>query len=132
MLIPREFYSLKFRSEYYFIRSWKKSSIYSGEKKLEAVLLVPDLKNMVKWTLVLIYGRLYIPAYSQGKIIFESQIRMVFNEVLVKDLRIPFFQVSEEKWVTSGFGLKVMLGGSLFVSGSCTMQLSCETRSNIV
>ena len=60
-------------------------------KKLEAVLLVPDLKTMVKWTLVLIYGRFYITAYFQGKIIFESQMIMVFNEVLEKYLRIPLF-----------------------------------------
>ena len=47
----------------------KNISIYSGEN-LEAVLLVPDLKAMVKWTPVVIYGRIYITAYFQGKIIF--------------------------------------------------------------
>ena len=61
------------------------------EKKSEAVLLVTDVKIMVKWTLVLICGRFYITAYSQGKIIFEIQIIMVFNEVLEKYSRIPLF-----------------------------------------
>ena len=69
-----------------------------------------------------------ITAYFKGKILFESQMRMVFNEVLEKYLRIPLFTGQlRKKWVTSGFGLKVMLGGSLFVSGRCTLQLSCET-----
>ena len=31
------------------------------------------------------------------------------------------------KRVNSGFGLKVMVGGYLFVSGPCTLQLSCGT-----
>ena len=61
------------------------------EKKTEAVLLVPDLKTMVKWTLVLIYGRLYITAYYKGGVIFESQMRTVFNENLEKYLLIPLF-----------------------------------------
>ena len=58
---------------------------------MEAVLLVPDLKTMVKWTLVLIYGRFYINDYSQGEIIFEIQTRMVFIEVLEKYLHTPLF-----------------------------------------
>ena len=49
---------------------------------MEAVLLVPDIKAVVIWTLVLIYGRFYITDYYQGNILFESQMRMVFNEVL--------------------------------------------------
>ena len=58
---------------------------------MEEVLLVSDLKTMVEWTLVLIYGRLYINYYSQGKILFESQMIIVFNEVPEKELRIPIF-----------------------------------------
>ena len=95
---------------------------------MEAILLVPELKTMVKWTLVLIYGRLYITSYYQKKIIFEIQTIMVFNEALVKiSVYSSFSRSVKKKWVTSGFGLKVMLGGSLFVSGHCTLQLSCET-----
>ena len=42
-----------------------KFPLFIVEKKTpEAVLLVPDLKTMTKWTLVLIYGRLYITDYS--------------------------------------------------------------------
>ena len=37
-----------------------------------------------------------------------------------------FSRSVKKKWVTSGFGLKVILGGSLFVSFHCTLQLSCE------
>ena len=59
-------------------------------------------------------------------------MRMVFNEVLEKYLRIPLFPGQRrKKWVTSGFGLKVMLGESLFVSGHSTLQISCKTRPNI-
>ena len=106
----------------------KKSSIYSGENKLEVILLVPDLKIMVKWTLVIIYGRFYINAYSQGKIIFESHMIMVFNEVPGKrSTNSSFSRSVKKKWVTSGFGLEVILGGSLFVSGQCKWKLSCET-----
>ena len=57
------------------------SSIFSRENP-EAILLVPNLKNMAKWTLVLIYGRFYITNFTQGKLLFEIQIRTVFNEVL--------------------------------------------------
>ena len=90
-------------------------------------LLVPDLKIIVKWKLVLIYGRFYITTYSQGKILFENQTRMVFNEVSGKRFSYSsFFRSLKKKWVTSGFGLKVMLGGSLFVSDHCTFQISCE------
>ena len=52
---------------------------------------------MVKWTVVLICGRLYITDYSQGEIIFENQTRMVFNEVLEKYLRIPLFPGQRRK-----------------------------------
>ena len=87
---------------------------------------------MVKWTLVLIYGRLRITAFSQGKIIFEIQMRILFNEVPGEIFTYSSFSRSvKKKWVTSGFGLKVMLGGSLFVSGHCTLQISCETISKI-
>ena len=64
---------------------------------MEAVLLIPDLKTMVKLTLVLIFGRFYINDYSQGKIIFEIQIIMVFNAVLKNIHIFFFFQVSERK-----------------------------------
>ena len=37
----------------------------------------------------------------------------------------------KEKGATSGFGLKVMFGGSLFVSGQCTLKISCGTRYKI-
>ena len=46
---------------------WKKDKklplFIVEKKKLEVVLLVLDLKNMVKWKLVLIYGGLYITDY---------------------------------------------------------------------
>ena len=87
---------------------------------------------MVKWTLVLIYGRLRITAFSQGKIIFEIQMRILFNEVPGEIFTYSSFSRSvKKKWVTSGFGLKVILGGYLFVSGHCTLQLSFETRYKI-
>ena len=63
---------------------------------MEAVLLVPDLKNTVKWTLVLIYGRFYITDYYQVKILFESHMRMVFNAVTGEKNVFLFFRVSEE------------------------------------
>ena len=79
------------------------------KKKTEAVLLVSDLKAMVKWTLVLIYGRLYINDYYHGNILFESQMRLVFNEVLENIHLFLFFQVSAEKmgdfrfWIESDY-----------------------------
>ena len=92
---------------------------------MEAILLVPELKTMVKWTLVLIYGRLYITSYYQKKIIFEIQTIMVFNEALVKiSVYSSFSRSVKKKWVTSGFGLKVVLGGYMFVSVHCILQLS--------
>ena len=39
---------------------------------------------------------------------------------------------SEEKLLTSGFVLKVMLGGSLCVSVPCTLQPSCGTMHKLV
>ena len=53
--------------------------------------MVPDIKTMLKLILVLIYGRFYITAYSQGKIPFESQMRILFNEVLGKISRRSSF-----------------------------------------
>ena len=61
-------------------------------EKLEVVLLVQDPKTMVKWTLVTIYGRFYITDYYQGKTIFESHMRMVFNEFLEKFTYSSFFR----------------------------------------
>ena len=85
------------------------------EKKIGSGFTGPRPKNMVKWTLVLIYGRFYITDYFQGKMIFESQTRMLFNEVPEKRFTYSSFSGSvKKKWVTSGFGLKVMLGGSIF------------------
>ena len=68
-----------------------KFTLFIAEKKAEAVLLVPDLKTMVKLILVLIYGRFYINDYSQGKILFESQMIMVFNEVLGEIFTYSYF-----------------------------------------
>ena len=67
------------------------------EKKNGSGFTGPRPKTMVKWTLVLIYGRLYITAYTQGKIIFESQTRMVFNEFPEKYLCIPLFTGQRRK-----------------------------------
>ena len=109
----------------------KNSSIYSGEKNGSG-FTGPRPKNHGKMALVLIYGRLYITAYPQGNIFLESQTRMVFNEVLGKIFTYySFSRSAKKKWEASGFGLKVMLGGYLFVSGHCTLQLSCENTSNI-
>ena len=101
MLISRKIYSFKVRWEYSFMRSWKnwKSPIFCGEKA-EAVLLVSDIKTMVKWTLVIIYGRIYIAEYSQVKIIIKSQIRMLFNDVLEKYLHISLFP---DQWRKKGW-----------------------------
>ena len=113
------------------MRSWKNLP-FIVEKILEAVSLVPDLKTMVKWTLVLIYGRLYITDYSQGKIIFEIQMRTLSNEVPGEIFTYSSFSRSVKKeWVTSGFGLKLMLGGYLFASVHCILKLSCEIRYKI-
>ena len=87
---------------------------------------------MAKWSLVLIYGRLYITVYCQGKIIFESEMIIVFNEVLGKIfMYLSFSRSVNKKWVTSGFGFKVMIGGSLFVSSHCALHIPGETRSRI-
>ena len=45
--------------------------------------------------------------------------------------KVDIAEAEKKKWVTSGFGLKVMLGGSLFVSGQCILQISCGTISKI-
>ena len=109
----------------------KNSSIYSGEKNGSG-FTGPRPKDHGKMALVLIYGRLYITAYLQGNIIFESQKRIVFNDVLGKIFTYySFFRSAKKKRVASDFGSKVMLGGSLFVSGHCTLQLSCENISKI-
>ena len=46
-------------------------------------------------------------------------------------LKIYLTGVVKKKRTTSGFGLEVMLGGSLCDSGPCTLQISCGTISNI-
>ena len=111
------------------MRYWgKKNPLFIMEKKIGSGFTGPRAKTMEKWTPVLIHGRFFINDYSQGKIIFESHTRMVCNEFLEKDLRIPLFPGQRrKKCVASGFGLKVMFGGSIFVSGHCTLQLSGET-----
>ena len=112
------------------MRSWKNPP-FIVEKKLESVLPVPNLKTMVKWTLVLIYGRLYKIVYSQGKIIFESQITMVFNKVLGKIFLYSSFSRSvKKKWVASSFGLRVILGGSLFfqITVNCSYIVKLDPR----
>ena len=37
----------------------------------------------------------------------------------------------KKKRATSGFVLKVMIGGSLFISGTCTLHICYGTISNI-
>ena len=61
------------------------------EKILEAILLVPELNTMEKWTLSIIYGRFYITVYCQVNILFESQAIMVFNEVPGKIFMYSYF-----------------------------------------
>ena len=36
-----------------------------------------------------------------------------------------------KKSLTSGFGLNVMLGGSIYVTGPCIVQLACGTIYNL-
>ena len=78
------------------MRSWE-NPLFIEEKKIGSGFTGPRPKTTVKWTLVLIYARFYITDYSQGKIIFESQMIMVFDEVLEKIYVFLFFQASEEK-----------------------------------
>ena len=46
-------------------------------------------------------------------------------------LKVDIYGSVKKKSVTSCFGFKVMLGGSICVSSPCTFQLSCRTRSNL-
>ena len=46
-------------------------------------------------------------------------------------LKVDINGAVKKKWFTLGFGLKVMLGGYLCVLGTCTLQLSCGTVSNL-
>ena len=46
-------------------------------------------------------------------------------------LKFDISRAMKEKRETSGFVLKVMLGGSICVSGTCILQLSCGIISNI-
>ena len=46
-------------------------------------------------------------------------------------LTVDLAGVVKKKSVTSGFGLKLILGGSLFVSGHCILQLSCGNRPKL-
>ena len=45
--------------------------------------------------------------------------------------KVDIAGVVKKKRATSGFGLKVMLRGSIFVSVPCILYISCVTRSNI-
>ena len=49
----------------------------------------------------------------------------------VSVLYVDISGVVNKKWETSGFGFQVMLGGSIFVSGTCIFLLSCGTISKI-
>ena len=70
-------------------------------------------QNTPKWTKI--KKKHCITGYSQGKVLFESQTRMVFNEVPEKYLRIPIFpgkrtkngwlQVLDWKWCLEGLFL---------------------------
>ena len=46
-------------------------------------------------------------------------------------LNFDLARAVKKKKKTSGFGLQVILGGSICVSGPCTFQVSCGTRSSI-
>ena len=46
-------------------------------------------------------------------------------------LKVDLVGAVKKKRATSGFGLKVMLGGSLCVSDTCTLQLYFGAISNI-
>ena len=46
-------------------------------------------------------------------------------------LKVDLSGEVKKKCVTSGFGLKVMLGGSLCVSGPCTFHLPCGNISKL-
>ena len=50
----------------------------------------------------------------------------------VSVLKVDISRLVKKERANSGFGLQVMLGGSLFVSGPCTLQLSCVNISKIV
>ena len=45
--------------------------------------------------------------------------------------KVDIYGPVKKKRVTSGFGFQVMLGGSLFVSGPCSLQRSCVNISKI-
>ena len=46
-------------------------------------------------------------------------------------MKVGIYGVVKKKRETSGFGLQVMLGGSLCVSGPCILQLYCGTTSKL-
>ena len=46
-------------------------------------------------------------------------------------IKVDLDGIAKKKWVTSGFGFKVILGGSLCVSGPCIFHLSCLTISKV-
>ena len=50
----------------------------------------------------------------------------------VSVLKVDIYGLVNKERAASGFGLQVMLGGYLFVSGPCTLQLYCVNISKIV
>ena len=46
-------------------------------------------------------------------------------------MKVDITGAVKKKWVTSGFGLKVMLGRSLCVSGPCKLQITFGNRSKV-
>ena len=46
-------------------------------------------------------------------------------------MKVDLAVAVKKKRVTSGFGLQVMLGGYICVSGTCTLNLSCGNRSRL-
>ena len=46
-------------------------------------------------------------------------------------LKVDIAGTVKKKWVTSGFGLKVMIGWFLCVSGPCKLHISCGAISKV-
>ena len=46
-------------------------------------------------------------------------------------MKVDIYVVMNKKRATSGFGLQVMIGGSIYVSGTCTLQIYCGTISKL-
>ena len=64
-----------------------------------------------------------------GKVRFLVYMEELLVGLLVGSvLNMDLSGAVKKKWVTSGFGLKVIIGWSLCVSGPCTFQISYGTR----